>query len=1214
MDSNVEQYDIDIEQQSYENFGREEEIDEEGEQDYPEAPVDEDEFGTVVATNPLKNDKEKDKNVQVERVLYEQNQWPIEEVKQNIIIIYRSNNRSPYVTLCGAVNLIPEAFWKKLTAHGIKFQKNNDTLCFDIILKNAPRVGMNKKVLPGKLAEDVKHIMNSYIDLENFLNETNIVWSKIEPGIVGISQKPLDKTKLMMCGDVGIFSKKDNAMKKQLNEWAEYDFEKNCWVFDKNMEARIVNFMKGHGWKVRYAGEIVEELWGPRMNQTGVMNYAGKYETIADRFGNLHSITKKQQFLPPRTPVDPSNLPFQRGDIVVWEEGDGAHKGLVEAANNKYFEVKDTETNQVLYPIDQESPYKTIGKANTMFKVIERYHPIADFPTGTAISATNIRRGKVWAIENSMLLVETYDGTIEYVSQYDPNLRIINIDISERAKDFRPRMNIKYRLTGTKEWEYAKVSKVLDASLEVMVFQNHLEKGDGGLLSSKSGSVAATIIGKYGKNLEFRTAENLSLVWRVGEQIQFDHNGNNFIFNIVGYRPNALFLIAKMMDDSVLAPIKKTISLDCLSLTIIKKKEEITHTGFINFTSEHNQQSQEERKKHWITLVRQNVRSKFENLISQFYQKGREGTELGVSLDDAAILEENLFQKHNNPSISTQDIKKLFNTSGDEVNYLMQAMLLIMALDSTDNRIGKYTYFFRAHVSSEMFKFRNLHKADINHIIPEIIDNPNLGDQYGEAVGTLRGLVEENIKEQLYHVKRMWTGKEGGPIIPYKGSHLFDMFNSLEKYVANDLKSLCSNVGSAEIPEESLVFCFENGQFYCFAVQDIILNIKKADEEKYIPYNPFTGEAFEEVFIKRMREMFMDTEEARSYYNKMEPPNRTYNLVPGDIVSKEMRVEAIKGITISELIAINPLVKNQKFEYAASDMLQTLAIYVVQKMIQESGEGNRYLPTDSMLKLASIFLSYGTDKIWKQVIIDQIVEDLNKAKTNQSFVTGKLNKNDIIYMKFLYAEELLSVEQKAGKGIETSESGLVVLGSLIYSLLQLTINSAMHSPNIVNDVISAKNIDEGILNNENLKQIFSDTLYKRGLVSTNYNLFGEDLSDSESEEPSKKIITPPRIITQAGDVVGKKINYRIEDDIVKSLFNVHPILYDSTFNKKKLPQYKYSQAASHNIYKIINLFVKAILQSADNVTITTESIKGMVMIVLNALPLSPDFKTIFLYQ
>jgi O-6-methylguanine DNA methyltransferase len=269
--------------------------------------------------------------------------------------------------------------------------------------------------------------------------------------------------------------------------------------------------------------------------------------------------------------------------------------------------------------------------------------------------------------------------------------------------------------------------------------------------------------------------------------------------------------------------------------------------------------------------------------------------------------------------------------------------------------------------------------------------------------------------------------------------------NTLEPYVLPDIHNICSNIGSVEIPTESLVLCKEDSDFYCFSVHDVVMNIQKAEANNVTPRNPFTEKDFDPVFISRIKEMFMTTETGRALLESLPKANRDYNLVYGEVAPNRKTRVGVKGVTLSEFIAMNKNVKGKKFELAASSMLQDVAKYVVKGLSQIVGT-NKYADVTTLIRAMDIYLQ-STNEVWRRAISEQVGEDINSATLKQDFNTqfyGETKlKNPQRHNKMIYADELMQVEdddlKKEGKKVfETGPIGLLLIQGTNLTLEQIS--------------------------------------------------------------------------------------------------------------------------------------------------------------------------------
>ena len=923
--------------------------------------------------------------------------------------------------------------------------------------------------------------------------------------------------------------------------------------------------MRSHGWTVYEEDEIVEEYYGEKLNAAGEKIYKGKLRRIADKKGKLVAIKTQRRtklITQKQEAEEASTLDFQVGDVVSWEDGSGVHKGDVEQADERYFTVRDQETKEVIPAIEQQR-----GK-NKMFKVISRRHTFANFPVGTPIISSLVDKGKVISHqeETNSLLVETFMGDEETVPLDDPKLKKFHISVEERVDKFRKGMKVKYRVAHTKEWEEAEVLGVNDNNLVVRVLQNKINLGNNGMLTNLDKATQAEVTGKTQGRLVFKTAEIMTASWPLGSDLFFQTENKEYMVKLTMFGTNKNYVFVDTNTQEALANREKLVPLTSLSLTVIDRKH-ITQSGVVEFSG------RKEEKMTYQEMMRKELRRDFEVIIKEYYPMW--------SIADGVELEDKLFAKNS-----------------DFISYTMQVSLLLLALNPNDPQIGEYSTFFRSHVRSKMFTMSNLEKADINYILPELVNNTNLKtDQYNEAMDTMKKIQEEFIIEKVRKVKSEIVGKK------YKRIRDLNVdFLTMKPFVMKDIHSVCRNIGSLEIPTESLVLCQEGSEFYCFSVHDVVLGIEKADREGIAPKNPFTERDFDRSFVKRVREMFMVSQEGKQRLEQLPKAQRDYNLVYGDVVPNKVTSNGQRGVTLSEFIAMNPKVDGRTFDIKAGTLLQDLAFYILENLIEIIGVG-KYSEEITIIRAMDIWLEE-TNDIWRRAITRQVADDMNIFSRNPN------TKNVALYNKITYANELLESLASRGKNMETNPTGLVILGSLIYSLLQLILHPIIVSKSgIIDDV----DIKTSIMEEPNLKILFATA---PNLPLTRIEklevLFGKEEA-YEEDSPNVKIIdaSAPQFFTAEGETpslseIKDTKMYPLQTTMVKSFYKVKPALLEPK-KKDKSGLHTFNNEAGHELYMVSAKFVSKVLNSSDEKMIDKDSMLVMIGKTLESMEVSDDF-------
>ena len=1090
----------------------------------------------------------------------EKEKFRIQEVPQNIITIYSANDRSSVITVCGAVSKIPATFWKKLDNLKIEHEYNDRELCYKITF-NDPEKDIDKFLTNKKLFLD-------WIDKEN-LN-----WSFVDRGVVALSKKPFEADVLMMCGNVNEFP--DN-IKEELSKWAGFNPTSNCWEFNKKSRDLVANFMRGHGWTVYNEGE----------------EFVNAKDTtiVINKFGKGIPKQKHKTKLVGATKSPAKKMHYQLGDTVSWTDQDGLQYGTVEQADTQYFSVRNSKTEEVLPAIKQQE-----GELK-MFKVVGRNHTFDDFPIQSPITSDSISRGRVvgYDVANSLLIIETYEGDQERISIKDPSLKHFKIDTLARSSSYKPGMNVKYRVAGTKDWVTGQVSTVLEDAVVVRTIQTKVRKEDQGIIykGSKFDQTTGQVVSVRTNQIDFELADDMSGDWSVGDEIFFTpslnknksvENEEEYRLQISAFRPNnRRYMIASVYDNTVLTGQKVVIPIDCLSLTIIPNKD-ISKTGFLNFGRK------VETEEELTAKIRKYIRGKFEILIKEHYP--------ALLLSDAVKLEDNLNNKNSNRK-----------------SYLDQSLLLILALDPNDTSVGQYAVFFRSHVQSKLFKFDKLHKATIDYILPEMTDNPNLDEnQYSDATTELHDIVKWEM-EDILHQLNYQKNKQIRPLKRDPSAHV----PTIDNYVLKDIHSLCSNVGSREIPTESLVLCFDDGAFYCFSVHDIVKNIQKADADGNKPINPFTEHELDDVFVRRVREMFMNTDSGRKHLSELPEANRDYNLVEGEVIPNKIIVQHPKGVTISELMAIDTKLRGQPLTNDAWELLQKLAIYTIQKINIILGSTG-FFETESIVRAVAVWLEHSP--ALKQELLPHIGRRLNK-------ITPKNLKDvDSQYYKYhVYTEELMQVEKNYGHGISANIKGLSVYGIVIFSILQILLKSLIQN----NEVITDQMIKEQIRAESDLRVLYAGELPYESEEEKMEDLFGTPTSSPEgspSGSPQESILKSPQESSVSGETqqstaLAKKFHammqqpssvisisgetqkmYNMHTVIVKNFYAMKPSLLTSKLNRKETIKL-FDDTAGHNLYKIIIIFIRGVFNTNEETgKIIKESMLTMVITYLKEIMVS----------
>ena len=996
----------------------------------------------------------------------------------------------------------------------------------------------------------------------------------------------------MLCGDVNLISP---LMRKQLGEWAALDMKSNCWEFNVNSTSLVVNFMKQHGWTVRIAGEHVQlgnNMWNSTstfVDDKGQLRPVSHKkpqkigEISASMAGKLMNKKERKKIdrsdRVPNVNIDQSTR-FRIGDIVSWMDKDGRQKGRVERANDKYFVITDLNSGKELPSYNQNSEF---------VKLIERPHSFENFPVGIAVSYSNSKRAKVTGhdLKKNRLITETYNGDSDDVSMTDPSLKIVKIDAHARSSQFRPRQKIKYRLAGTKTWIEGVVLKVGEESIEVSISQNKVNVNDQGIVKSDGTEIMAKVSEIRHNQIDFTTTNDVSVLWEVGKEIYFmDVSTNNEYRLTVSSHHRKGEFTANIQKNSALYAQHITIPLTCLSLTIITSSKTEKEGGYVEF--EHYKPDM--GVENLTMRARRKVTKKLENIVLTFMQ----GKEYGIEeedankisvigrwkIEDAQQLEENLWNKNTNL-----------------MDYLYHSLLLMSALDAADYSIGMYTTFFRKHVKSQLFPFSKLHKATLQYILPEMTKNPNLDDlQYGKAIATLKHIIHGIIREFIHEVKMRREDDPTARIRPLKTGYS-QYASSIEKFVVKNIHDLCSNIGSEEIPTESLVLCHEGGKFYCYSVQDVVKNIEKADSIGEIAANPFTGVEWDSTFIKRIREMFMDTDRGREYLSQFPEPNRTYNLVTGDVIPEKEFSKSLKGVTISDLLGICPELKGKCLSLEAGQLLQTMALRIIKSIIVHLDPDNShsYFETDSIIKAARVWLNEFNTRdsgIAENAVYNAIFQ-IVAVELNSVAGSVLKDENTLAYKEFTYADELMESEKKHQKGIETSIKGMLTFGIIIYSFLRLTLEPLRKQEIITYDMISDRVKSEPYL----------------------FFVFGTELPVSESsdygsffDEPKSPVMEEPTIIAVSGKIPkDNPQNYAKENTLVKSFYEIQPSLLKPAKAKKEA-KHKFSVTAGHQIYNFIMKFIRGILATNPDKTYSSETMFNMLnMYILDKKFTNDDF-------
>ena len=1117
-------------------------------------------------------------------VIYEggENIIPFHEVEQDLITIYMPSERSSILTMCGAIGLLPEKFWTELKKNGIKHKNSDeDILCTEIILPSVQK-GQLAPIEIGPFLETKKIFFN-------MLDKSGIRWEKVNRGIVAVSKKPFHSNMLRLCGDVNRIGP---LMQKELSRWAVLDMGTNCWDFNVSNEHLVVNFMKQHGWSVRYAGKEFHEGNSKYVDEKGNLKPISqktskqKLDIISGKMaGKLMNNRKKR--LSFHTPIveETEYTRFRLGDIVTWTDKDGRQEGLVEQVNNEYFVVTNMDTREEYPPFKQTSEY---------IKVIERNNSFENFPIGIAVTSQHIKQARVIRHKLDSLVVETYNGDVEEISIRDPSLKILKIDAHLRSNQFRPKQTIKYRLVGTKRWVQGTVLSVKEDSINVIVMQDKISVQDQGILRSGiwANETNAKVVGIRQDQIDFETSDDVSTTWEIGSEVYFldvfsrDGDKEEYRLDVAAHKGR--ILTANIRDNSLLQATHIKIPLTCLSLTIVlpESKKKSDYLTFDRYEPDLTHENINRRARNMVT-------SKFKSIILNYMQgkeysskadQSEDASRINVigrwKIEDAIELEENLWNKNENL-----------------MDYLYHALLLSMALQSDDIGIGMYAVFFRKHVRSQLFAFSQLHKATLEYILPELTKNPNLDDlQYGEAIATLKHIIHEWIADFMHEVKSRKEGDVTARIKPRMKPYS-KYSNNIGKFVIKNIHDLCSNIGSEEIPTESLVLCYEGGKFYCYSVQDVVKNIEKADSSNEIPVNPFTGVEWDSTFIKRIREMFMNTDEGRDHLAQLPKPNRTYNLVTGDVIPQKDFHKTVKGVTITELLNICPEKAGRCLDLEAGQLMQTMAIHLIKNIVAtlEPVSNRSYFETESIVKAARIWLNDFsgpeagmTDNAVYNALFQTIAHELNS-------VTGSILKdtNSLIYKEYTYADELMESEKRQNRGLETSMKGILTFGIIIYSFLKLTIEPLKNQ-----EVITYDMIVDRVKSQDYLLFVFGTELPMT---------YEERYGFSPLSSPIKQATEEPTILAISGEIPkDNPQTYAKENTLVKNLYAIQNSLINQKIAKKE-PKYTFSVTAGHEIYKFITKFIKGILDTNDETTFNQESMFNMLNAYILNIDISDDF-------
>ena len=319
--------------------------------------------------------------------------------------------------------------------------------------------------------------------------------------------------------------------------------------------------------------------------------------------------------------------------------------------------------------------------------------------------------------------------------------------------------------------------------------------------------------------------------------------------------------------------------------------------------------------------------------------------------------------------------------------------------------------------------------------------------------------------------------------------------------------------------------------------------------------------------------MFMNTDSGRKHLSELPEANRDYNLVEGEVIPNKIIVQHPKGVTISELMAIDKKLTGQPLTNEAWELLQKLAIYTMQEINNILGSTG-FFETESIVRAVAIWLENSPEL--KEGLLPHIGKKLNK-------ITPKNLKDvDSQYYKYhVYAEELMQVEKNNGHGISANIKGLSVYGIVIFSLLQILLISVID----VRTVITDQMIKEQIRTEPNLRVLYAGELPYRN--EEEVKLFGTPTSSPERS---------PSVMAVSGET--QKIDdpkmYKTHTDMVKNFYAMRLSLLTSKATKKEVTK-TFNDTAGHTLYNLVVTFIKGVFNTNDE---TGKIIKESMLIMV----------------